>query len=135
MYIFKTGFPAFFLPLAPEVVHDELQRHGLIAGSSGMLIVVALQFLLTLGIVLWLVRTVHRHKQNTAFLKMSCVSKKVFHQGKWMSVEKYLADHHNIVVSHGMTPEESDAWLREAREWADSQYPERAAGKLEVALK
>ena len=38
-----------------------------------------------------------------------------------MTVERYLADRHNIVVSHGMTPEESMEWLKDAREWVRAQ--------------
>jgi hypothetical protein len=141
LYIFKSGFPAFFLPLAPEVAQDELERHGMIAGGGSMLAVVTLQVLLTFAVVAWLVRSFQQRKKDTEFLRMSCVSKKVFHQGRWMSVESYLADQHNIVVSHGMTPEESDAWLRESREWAEAEIANEneieaeTTGRLQPVLK
>jgi hypothetical protein len=34
-----------------------------------------------------------------------------------MTVEVYLAEHHNIHVSHGMTPEESQQWMAEAEDY------------------
>ncbi len=132
-YILKI-LPALLLPLAPAVVQAELQRHGVAIGNNAFCLIIVLQILLTFGIVARLVRSLHR-KNDKAFLRMSCVSKKVCVQGQWMSVEKYLADHHNIVVSHGMTPEESDEWLRDARAWADREFSADSVGELEPALK
>jgi hypothetical protein len=59
---------------------------------------------------------------------MSCVSKKVFFKGTWMTVEQYLAEQHNVVVSHGMTPEESKEWIADAEEYLRR---ERCAAELE----
>ncbi len=140
-YIIKSVFPFMFLPIAPGVVQVELQRQGLIANGHGTLTAVILQILLTLGIILWVAYTVNRKIEDKEYLKMSCVSKKVYHREQWMSVEKYLAEHHNIVVSHGMTPEESDEWLRDARAWVAHQAAQDAeeagelAGNFTVALK
>lgn len=134
IYFFKSVLPALLLPLAPQVAQAELQRHGVVTGAGGILLVALLQILLTIGVAAWLLHSQSR-KGNQSFLRMSCVSKKVYHQGQWMTVEKYLAEHHNIVVSHGLTPEESDAWLREARDWAARGAIGNQGGNLEPALK
>ncbi len=43
-----------------------------------------------------------------------------------MSVEQYLEEHHNIHVSHAMTPEESQAWVDESEAWLrESKKAER----------
>ncbi len=34
-----------------------------------------------------------------------------------MTVETYLAEQHNVVVSHGLTPEETQAWVADAEEY------------------
>ena len=120
-YIIKSFLPFICLPIAPGVLQVELQRQGLLTTNSSALIAVLLQIVFTLGIVLWITRAVKRDTEEKAYLKMSCVSKKVFHEGEWMTVERYLADRHNIVVSHGMTPEESMEWLKDAREWVRAQ--------------
>jgi hypothetical protein len=117
-YLIKSFLPFLFLPIAPGLVQVELERQGLLVhGSNAAAATLILQVIFTLGVVAWLAYIVKRKKQATEFLRMSCVSKKVFHQGRWMSVEQYLADFHNITVSHGMTPEESDNWMRESEEW------------------
>lgn len=119
LYILKSFLPFIALPIAPGVLQVELQRQGLLTGNMGVIVAVTLQILFTIGIIFWITRSVRRDEK--AYLKMSCVSKKVFHEGEWMTVERYLADRHNIVVSHGMTPEESNEWLRDAREWVRDQ--------------
>jgi len=116
-YFIKSFLPFIFVPIAPGVVQVELQRQGLLTYGSSALFAVVMQIFFTLGIIVWLARAVNRKNKMKAFLRMSCISKKVFHQGQWVSVEQYLADNHNIVVSHGLTPEESKAWLRESEEW------------------
>jgi hypothetical protein len=116
-YFIKSILPYLFLPLAPGVVQVELARQGLLSSSTDALIAFFMQVVFTLGIIVFLARTIHRRVDAKAFLRMSCVSKKVFYNGKWMSVEQYLSEHHNVVVSHGMTPEESEAWLRESEEY------------------
>jgi hypothetical protein len=120
-YIIKSFLPIICLPIAPGVLQVELQRQGLLGGNTSVLIAVLLQLLFTVVIVLWIARAIRHEHEEKAYLKMSCVSKKVFHEGEWMTVERYLADRHNIVVSHGMTPEESTEWLRDAREWVRTQ--------------
>jgi len=120
-YLLKSFLPIICLPIAPGVLQVELQRQGLLGGNTSVLIALMLQILFTLVIILWVTRAIRREHEEKAYLKMSCVSKKVFHEGEWMTVERYLSDRHNIVVSHGMTPEESTEWLRDAREWVRSQ--------------
>lgn len=116
-YLIKSFLPFIFLPLAPGVVQVELERHGVLTNGNFAFFAVLMQTAFTLGIIAWLARVVNRKNTAKAFLRMSCISKKVFHKGQWISVEEYLADNHNIVVSHGMTPEESKAWVRESEEW------------------
>lgn len=117
IYLIKSFLPLTFLPIAPGVVQVELMRQGMLSYGSGAIMTVAMQLVFTLAILLWAARNAQKKTEAKAFLKMSCVSKKVYHQGAWMTVEKYLADHHNIVVSHGMTPEESQDWLRDSEKW------------------
>jgi hypothetical protein len=64
---------------------------------------------------------------------MSCVSKKVFHNATWMSVEQYLADHHNVFVSHGMTPEEANDWMRESEAFLERERAEYAKSEVSVS--
>ena len=64
----------------------------------------------------WVALNLNRVEALKKIIRMSCVSKKIFDEGNWVTVEKYLSDHHNIEVSHGMTPEEAETWLREAME-------------------
>ena len=116
-YLIKSFLPFTFLPIAPGVVQAELVRQGIISYGTGILSTFLVQIVLTIAVVCWITHQAHKRAQVQAFLKMSCVSKKVYHQGQWMTVEKYLADHHNIVVSHGMTPEETEAWVRDSEEW------------------
>jgi hypothetical protein len=121
IYLIKPFVPFLFLPFAPGVMQAELERLGLIPHGSAGSLTIFLQVVLLLGVVSWIARAVAKRKQQSqqakAFLTMSCVSKKVLHNGKWMSVEQYLADHHNVVVSHGMTPEEANNWMRESEEY------------------
>jgi hypothetical protein len=120
-YLIKSFLPFVFLPIAPGVVQVELERQGILAhGGNAAVFTIVVQIVFTLGVIAWLARAVKSKNQVKEFLRMSCVSKKVFHQGQWMSVEQYLADYHNIVVSHGMTPEESNDWMRESEEWLRS---------------
>jgi hypothetical protein len=123
-YLIKSLLPFIFLPVMPGVLQVELLRQGVLHGS-GAVSVIVMQGIFTLGIIGWLARAIHR-KQAKAFLRMSCVSKKVFINDKWMSVEQYLAENHNIVVSHGMTPEESKAWVADAEDYVrrEVQAPE-----------
>jgi hypothetical protein len=117
LYLIKSFLPFIFLPIAPGVIQVELERRGILTYGSSAFFPVLMQIVFTLGIIVWLARLVNRKNETKAFLKMSCVSKKVLYRGQWVSVEQYLADYHNIVVSHGMTPEESEAWVRESEEW------------------
>jgi hypothetical protein len=113
LYFLKSILPFVFLPVAPGVLQVELERQGVLGSNTGLMYAVLMQVLFTFGIVAWLLRVV-RSRSEKSFLRMSCVSKKVFHDGKWVSVERYLAEKHNVIVSHGMTPEESTAWSQQA---------------------
>jgi len=114
IYLIKTFLPFVFLPIAPSVVQIELERQGWLSYATSPLFSILVQIILTLGIIAWFVIKANRQTEAKEFLRMSCISKKVFHQDQWISVEQYLAVHHNVVVSHGMTPEESTAWLTES---------------------
>jgi hypothetical protein len=120
-YLIKSFAPFIFLPIAPGVVQVELERYGLVTHGTSAFFTLAVQIAFTLAIIAWVAHAVKRKNSAKAFLKMSCVSKKVFYQGQWMSVEQYLSEHHNVVVSHGMTPEEATSWMRESEEWLRSE--------------
>jgi hypothetical protein len=121
LYLTKTLLPLLFLPVAPGVLQLELARQGLLTGNWADLIIAA-QGIFTLGIIAWLGLALSRQRKK-AFLRMSCVSKKVHFQGRWMTVESYLAEQHGIEVSHAMTPEESQAWLADADEYLRQELP------------
>jgi hypothetical protein len=131
LYLIKSFLPLTFLPIAPGVVQVELVRQGMLSFGGGAILTVVIQLVFTVAILLWAVRNVQKKTETKAFLKMSCVSKKVYHQGAWMTVEKYLSDHHNIVVSHGMTPEESQAWLQDSERWLRDEANAVAAERTE----
>jgi hypothetical protein len=115
IYVIKSFLPLLFLPVAPGVLQFELARQGLLTGTWAVYVIAA-QGIFTLVILAWLGARIVRQQQK-AFLRMSCVSKKVFFHDQWMTVEQYLAKQHNVVVSHSMTPEESQAWLAEAEDY------------------
>ena len=135
IYLIKSFLPFIFLPIAPSVVQVELERQGLLTYGTTPLFSVMLQVILTVGIIALLAFRAHRQSKEKAFLRMSCISKKVYHQNRWISVEQYLAESHNVVVSHGMTPEEMRAWLDESEEFlrkerhlefADQEFADKA---------
>lgn len=115
LYLLKSLLPFIFLPVAPGVLQIELARQGFLTGSCAGYVIAA-QGIFTLGTIAWLGLIIIRQRQK-AFVRMSCVSKKVYFQGQWMTVEQYLAEHHNVHVSHGMTPEESQAWIADAEDY------------------
>ena len=117
IYLLKTLIPFVFLPIAPGVIQVGLERQGMLQSGSGEFMAIVMQIVFSLGLIAWLGLVLHRKNKAQAFLTMSCVSKKVFYKDRWMTVEQYLAEHHNIIVSHGLTPEESDDWVRESEEW------------------
>jgi hypothetical protein len=124
IYLTKSVLPLLLLPAAPGVLQFELVHEGFLTGVAALLAIVV-QAVFTLATFGWIVRLLSRREQK-AFLKMSCISKKVFHSGKWMTVEQYLAEHHNIQVSHGMTPEESQAWIADAEAYLKREELELA---------
>src|SRR5271168_2660188 len=117
IYLIKSLLPFIFLPIAPGVVQVELERQGVLSYGNSAFITILIQLITTVGIIGWAAYSLSHRQDKKEFLRMSCVSKKVFYQEQWMTVEHYLAKYHNIVVSHGMTPEESTAWIRESEEW------------------
>ena len=134
IYLIKSFIPFLFLPLAPGVLQVELERYGLLTNGSATVLIM-LQIFFTLAVIGWLAHMLNKKSaaKDKAFLKMSCVSKKVFHNGIWMSVEQYLADHHNIQVSHGMTPEEADKWMRESEAWMGQETRVLETSEAEVS--
>ena len=114
-YLIKSLLPFIFLPIAPGILQVELARQGFLTGAWAFYLIAA-QGVFTLVTIAWIGFAIMRSRDK-AFLRMSCVSKKVYFQGRWMTVEAYLAEHHNVVVSHGLTPEESQAWLQDAEEY------------------
>jgi hypothetical protein len=136
IYLLKSLVPLIFLPFAPGVVQVELERHGLITYGTSPVFAFLVQIAFTLGIVVWIARIINRKGQTSkAFLKMSCVSKKVFYGGRWMPVEQYLAENHNVVVSHGMTPEEATSWIRESEQWLREEKALDVCENLEISEK
>jgi hypothetical protein len=131
-YLIKSFAPFLFLPFAPGVVQVELERQGLLTYGNTTFFTFLVQIAFTIGVVLWITRAMERKTRTKAFLKMSCVSKKVFHDGQWMSVEQYLSEHHNVMVSHGMTPEEAKVWMQESEEWLEKEL--ESAEKAEAML-
>ncbi len=127
IYAIKSLLPLLFLPVAPGVLQFELARQGLLAGTWAAYVIVA-QGIFTLVILAWLGALIVR-QQRKAFLRMSCVSKKVFFHEQWMTVEQYLAKQHNVVVSHSMTPEESQAWLADAEDYLRRENSEADDGE------
>jgi hypothetical protein len=127
LYLAKTLLPLLFLPVAPGVLQLELARQGLLSGNWASLVIAA-QGIFTLGLIAWIGLSITRQRQK-AFLRMSCVSKKVYFQGRWMTVERYLAEQHGIEVSHAMTPEESQAWLADAEDYLRQEIPSLHAGE------
>ena len=121
LYLTKTLLPLLFLPVAPGVLQLELARQGLMTGNWAGLVIAA-QGIFTLVLIAWLGLSITRQRQKP-FLRMSCVSKKVHFQGRWMTVERYLAEQHGIEVSHAMTPEESQAWLADAEDYLRQEIP------------
>lgn len=134
LYLIKSFLPFIFLPIAPGVVQVELERQGLLTYGSSAVITILVQVAFTFGITLLIISRHNRKKEAKAFLRMSCISKKVFHQGKWISVEQYLADIHNVVVSHGLTPEEASVWARESEDWLREEKEIEAFEKMEIGV-
>jgi hypothetical protein len=113
-YLIKSLSPFLFLLTAPRVLEAEMARQSFFANGPSVVFNLVVQILFAIALFIWFSRVVKQKKESAAFLKMSCVSKKVFHDDRWITVEQYLSDHHNIVVSHGMTPEECADWKRQA---------------------
>ncbi len=133
-YLIKSFLPFIFLPIAPGVVQIELERQCLLTYGSSVFFTILVQFAFTLGMIAWFSYRAKQKKEAKAFLRMSSVSKKVFHQGRWISVEQYLAESHNVVVSHGLTPEEATLWVRESEDWLRGAKESETFQKTEVGV-
>jgi len=113
----RSLLPVFILmPLLFGLLRTEGERRGWVSHETGIALMAMGQFFLGVGMLFWVARNLDRVEALKKIIKMTCVSKKVFHQGEWVTVEEYLREHHNIEVSHGMTPDEAETWLREAME-------------------
>jgi hypothetical protein len=116
-YIVQWLFPVFIvMPLLFGLLRAEGERRGWISHETGIAFMALGQFFIGTGMLFWVALNLNRVEALKKIIKMSCVSKKILDEGNWVTVEKYLSDHHNIEVSHGMTPEEAETWLREAKE-------------------
>ncbi len=115
-YLIKPFAPFLFLPVAPGLLEAELERHGTLGLIGSFLVPVLVQLVLTVILLLILNRTQLGKAKSKTILRMSCVSKKVFYKDKWHSIEEYLLLTQGVLISHGMTPEESATWVREALE-------------------
>jgi len=115
MFYLTKSLSAFLVLLTgPRVLEIELARHRLFGLNATSFFNFLVQVLFAVALFVWVTRAVNRKKKSSAFLTMSCVSKKVLHRDRWIPVEQYLCDQHNILVSHGMTPEECADWKRQA---------------------
>jgi hypothetical protein len=104
--------PLFILiPLLLGFLRIEAERNGWISHEIGTSLMALAQVLIGAGMLFWLVVTIDRAQAMEKFITMSCVSKKIFHEGQWISVEEFLYKQFNIRISHGMTPQEAKTWL------------------------
>jgi hypothetical protein len=133
-YVIKSFLPFIFLPIAPGVVQIELERQGLLTYGSSAFFTILVQFAFTFGMIAWASYRSKRKQEGKAFLRMSCVSKKVFHQGRWIPVEQYLAETHNVVVSHSLTPEEAQVWVSESEDWLRHEREIGTFAKTEAGM-
>ncbi len=116
-YLVRWLLPVFLLlPFLFGLLRAEGERRGWISHESGIAFMALGQFFIGAVMLFWVARNLDRVDVLKKVIRMSCVSKKIFDQGDWVSVEKYLMSHYNIEVTHGMTPEEAETWLREASE-------------------
>jgi hypothetical protein len=107
--------PFFVLvPLALGFLRIEAEQAGWISHEVGTALMALAQVLIGVGMLFWVIRMIDRTKTLEQFITMSCVSKRVLHDGKWIAIEQYLHDQFHIQTSHGMTPEEAETWLNEA---------------------
>ena len=113
-YVMKSLSPFLFLMTAPRVVDVEMGQHSFFSSGDGALVSLLVQTAFAAALFGWIAALIKQKKESAEFLTMSCVSKKVFHRQKWISVEQYLSENHNITVSHGLTPEECADWKRQA---------------------
>jgi hypothetical protein len=110
--------PIFILvPLLLGLVRIEAERAGWFTHEIGTSLMALAQVFIGVGMLFWLVYTIDRAQVLEKFVTMSCVSKRILEDGEWIGIEQFLFDHYNIRISHGMTPEEAEAWLNEAREF------------------
>ena len=135
IYLIKSFLPFIFLPIAPGVVQVELVRQGLLSNNGvSVFLTILVQVAFTLGMFACIAKSIKPKNQSKAFLRMSAISKKVFHKGEWVSVEQYLADSHNVVVSHSMTPEEAKVWVYESEQWLREEKDIEAVEKAEAGV-
>jgi hypothetical protein len=73
-------------------------------------------FVLILTSVLGMLLLLRKYTRAKPVIKMSAYSKKVLVDGKWVSIEEYLAGELGIEVSHGMTNDERDLVMKDFNE-------------------
>jgi two-component system cell cycle sensor histidine kinase/response regulator CckA len=109
--------PLFLMvPLGLGLLRIEAERSGWVTHEIGTSLMALAQVLIGVGMLFWLVYTIDRAAMLEKFVTMSCVSKRVLHDGEWIALEKFLYDQYHIQISHGMTPQEAQVWLDEAKE-------------------
>ncbi len=77
---------------------------------------VILVLVLILANILGGIALFRRYREVEPFVVISAYSKRVQHDGRWISIEEYLAKELGIRVSHGITPEEKERALEQFRE-------------------
>jgi hypothetical protein len=125
--IFKASGPSGFLvrwlcpifivvPLFLGLLRGECERLGWISHETGIALMAYVQFLIGMAMLIWVARTLSHVEALKRQVKISCFSKLILDKGSWVTVEKYLSDNYNVEISHGMTPDEADIWLRQGTE-------------------
>jgi hypothetical protein len=106
-----------FVPMGLGFLRIEAERAGWINHEIGTSLMALFQVFIGVGMLFWLVYTIDRAKTLEKFVTMSCVSKRILHDGEWIAIEQYLYDQYHIQISHGMTPKEAEDWLSDAQDY------------------
>jgi two-component system cell cycle sensor histidine kinase/response regulator CckA len=105
-----------FVPLVLGLLRIEGERAGWISHEMGTSLMALAQVLIGVSMLFWVVHTIDRAASLEKIVTMSCVSKKVLRDGEWITIEEYLHDQYHVQISHGMTPQEAETWLNEAKD-------------------
>lgn len=116
--IARTLLPLFILiPMGLGLLRIEAERAGWITHETGTSLMALAQVLIGVSMLFWVAHMIDRAATLEKIVTMSCVSKRVLRDGEWIAIEKYLHEQHHIQVSHGMTPDEAEAWLNDAKDY------------------